>query len=256
MRSHRTTCVGWAAARLWLLAIGGAAPFLGACSSVDPAGAPSVVVAPDTVVVTLEAGSGATASRTVAVTTGGPDSLTRLDATITYREGLSSGWLVASLGSTTAPTTLRLDISVGSLAAGAHEAAVVVRSPDAADDSAVVQVVCSVTLPQCTLPVMCLSSTRLAFTAEAGSTASAQAVGVYSCGCGRVIGLQTSVTYEQRGLPEWLSVKKNTWRTPAALSVQASAALLLPGSYHGTVVVSADTASNSPQTINVVLNVR
>jgi hypothetical protein len=256
MRHCRTTCVGFPAILSRSLVIGCTAAALGGCGTGEPFAEPWVVVQPDTVMVTLEQGSGATMSRTVAVTNAGPGSLTGLDVETVYPEAQHAGWLAADLSSTTAPTTITLLASVNGLAGGAYEAAVVVRSPDAANDSAVVHVVCSVMVSQCTGPVMCLSATRLMFSAEAGTSPPAQAVGVFSCGCGRVIGLQTSVTYEEPGLPEWLSVKKNTWRTPAALSVQVSPALLASGSYHGIVVVSADTASNSPQTINVVFNVQ
>jgi hypothetical protein len=256
MCAASVTSGGWPAIPFRWRMIGCAAALLAGCSTGEPARGPWLALQPDSVMVTLEEGSGATLSRAVAVSNTGPDSLTRLEIAIVYGTGQAGDWLAAELGGTTAPTSLTLHAPTRSLAAGAYEALVLVRSPDATNDSAVVHVLCSVTLPQCTLPVMCLSATRLTFTAESGGPPPAQPVGVYSCGCGRVSGLHTSVAYEERGVAEWLSVKKNSWRAPAALSVQASPARLAPGSYNGTVIVSADTAANSPQTIHVVLNVR
>jgi hypothetical protein len=238
------------------LALGVALALLAGCASTEPASGPRLAVQPDSVTLTLPEGSGAALSRVVAVTDAGSDSLTQLELTIVYGDGQAADWLTATLAGTTTPTSLTLSAPIRPLAAGAYEARVLVRSPDAADDSAVVHVLCGVTLAQCTAPVMCLSTTRLTFTIESGGLPLAQPVGVYSCGCGRASGLHTTVTYEERGVAPWLSVKKNSWRTPAALSVQAAPAGLAAGSYNGTVIVSADTAANSPQAIHVVLNVR
>jgi hypothetical protein len=240
-------------ALLIALALGGG---LLACVETQRPAEPWIVVQPDSAMMTLPEGAGGTASAAVAVTNDGPGTLSALTDAISYGETPTTGWLTGTLSGPTAPATLMIQFSAGTLSAGSYAAAVVVRSPDAANDSAVVHVVCTVTVPQCTLPVMCLSTTRVTFTAEAGGLSVAEPVGVYSCGCGRVTGLSAGVTYEEPGQPEWLSVKKNSWRTPAALSIQAAPALLQPGSYHGVVVVSADSAANSPQTVNVVLEVR
>ena len=54
----------------------------------------------------------------------------------------------------------------------------------------------------------------------------------------------------------WLSVSPSSGATPASLSVSVNPAGLNPGTYNGTITITAPGASNSPQAVSVGLTVR
>jgi fibronectin type 3 domain-containing protein len=83
----------------------------------------------------------------IAITNGGGGSLTGLALTITYPAGSSTGWLTAELGSTTAPTSLTLTASRGSLPLGTHTATVRVTATGAAPLDVPVQYTVTGTAP-------------------------------------------------------------------------------------------------------------
>ena len=62
-------------------------------------------------------GSGVGTQTSVAITNGGGSTITGLARSIAYDSG-TPGWLTATLDATTAPTTLRLTPSVGSVVGG------------------------------------------------------------------------------------------------------------------------------------------
>jgi glucose/arabinose dehydrogenase len=74
------------------------------------------------------AGQASPAAQMVQVTNTGAGRLAGLSGTVTYGAGLPTGWLTAALSSTTAPATLTLTVSTGSLAAGTYTATVALRS--------------------------------------------------------------------------------------------------------------------------------
>jgi fibronectin type 3 domain-containing protein len=67
-------------------------------------------------------------SQVVAVSNAGAGTLSGLSVTIDYANGQRSGWLAAILSGTTAPATLRLRATTGTLAVGSYQATVSVRS--------------------------------------------------------------------------------------------------------------------------------
>jgi hypothetical protein len=93
-----------------------------------PAGIPSITLTPSAVDLSATEGGADPAAKTVQVTNGGSGSLSGLAVgTITYgAEG--SGWLAATLGGTTAPTTLALQATKGTLASGTYTATVPITS--------------------------------------------------------------------------------------------------------------------------------
>lgn len=95
----------------------------------------SVTQAPSITLSTASVPFGATiglpppSSATVAITNGGGGSLTGLSrGTITYGAGQPTGWLTASLSTTTAPSTLVLTPSITGLVAGTYTATVPISS--------------------------------------------------------------------------------------------------------------------------------
>jgi hypothetical protein len=69
------------------------------------------------------------AAQTVSVTNGGGGTVSGLSASVTYSAGQATGWLAASLSSTTAPSTLTLTVTTGLLLPGTYTATVSVTSP-------------------------------------------------------------------------------------------------------------------------------
>lgn len=68
-------------------------------------------------------------SQTVSVTNGGGGTVNGLSASVVYGSGQPTGWLAASLSSTTAPSTLTLTATTGLLLPGTYTATVSVASP-------------------------------------------------------------------------------------------------------------------------------
>ena len=64
----------------------------------------------------------------IGVTNGGTGTLSGLSAAVTYAGGQATGWLAATLDATTAPTTLRLAGTIGTLPIGTYDATVTVGS--------------------------------------------------------------------------------------------------------------------------------
>jgi hypothetical protein len=90
--------------------------------------APSIALAPTSVTFTATAGGSSPAAQTVAVSNSGGGTLSGLSVgTITYGAG-ASGWLAAGVSPTTAPATVTLTPTLGSLAAGSYTATVPVTS--------------------------------------------------------------------------------------------------------------------------------
>jgi hypothetical protein len=89
---------------------------------------PVIALSPTTVTFNGSASGSNPAAQTVSVTNGGGGTLSGVGVgTITYGAG-ASGWLAASLSTTTAPSTLTLTPSITGLAAGTYTASVPVTS--------------------------------------------------------------------------------------------------------------------------------
>jgi hypothetical protein len=101
---------------------------LAACRT-DPVGpAPEIALSPaGTITMTATAGGGNPLVQVVSISNGGDG----LSVAISYAAGQPVGWLSATLGGTTAPTSLLLQAAGGALAPGVYSATVRVSAPDA-----------------------------------------------------------------------------------------------------------------------------
>jgi hypothetical protein len=79
------------------------------------------------------------AAQTITITNTGGGTLSGLGATVQYTSG-QGGWLTASVSPTTAPATLTLQATTGSLTAGTYSARVLVTAPGATNSPAEVTV--------------------------------------------------------------------------------------------------------------------
>jgi hypothetical protein len=189
------------------------------------------------------------AAQTVSVTNTGGGTLSGLSAGISYGSG--SGWLSASLNTTTAPATLTVSANPAALSAGTYTATVAVSSGVASNSPQNVGVTFVVAPP----PTISLSPGTLAFSGVAGGTSPAgQTVAVTNTGGGTLSGLSAGISYGSGS--GWLSASLNTTTAPATLTVTASLGSLAAGTYTATVSVSSAVAANSPQNIGVTFTVR
>lgn len=119
--------------------------------------AASISLSPENVSFSATPGGASPASQTVSITNGGNGTLNSLSTSITYSNGQPTGWLNASLSGTTAPATLTLNATVGSLTAATYTATVQVSSGSATNSPRSVGV--SFTVAQ---PPACTNSAELA----------------------------------------------------------------------------------------------
>jgi hypothetical protein len=192
------------------------------------------------------------ASQGIAITNSGGATLSGLSATIGYPAGRTTGWLTASLSSTTAPANLSLQAATGSLAAGTYTATVSIASAVASNSPRTITVTFQVTQP----PSIQLSKTTVAFsTIAGGANPTAQTVDVTNSGNGALNGLSTSISYASSQPTGWLAASLGTTTAPATISISATTGTLRAGAYTATVSVASAAASNSPRTIAVTFNI-
>jgi Big-like domain-containing protein len=120
-------------------------------SSIAITPGPSIALAHTTAALAAVTG-GANTSTTIAVTNGGGGTLRGLAvAAPSYMNGQPTGWLTASLDASTAPATLTLTASPGSLAAGSYTASVSITATNADNSPQTVTVTFTLTGAAATL---------------------------------------------------------------------------------------------------------
>jgi hypothetical protein len=187
-----------------------------------------------------------TKSEDIAVTNGGGGTLSGLATSITYDRG--AGWLQARFAATTAPATLSLTVSRGSLAAGIYQALVSISAPGASTKDLLVQLTVQAAAP----PSISVSVTTRAFSATAnGANPPAQQAGIGNSGAGTLSGL----TVTANPPVSWLAVNLSSTTAPATATFQVTTGTLAAGTYSTTVNVSSAVASNSPQSVTVTFTV-
>jgi hypothetical protein len=199
------------------------------------AGGTSAEIALSTATLSYSAANGGAnpAAQTVTISNSGGGSLTGLSASVSYGSG--SGWLTAALNVTTAPATLTVQPSTGSLTAGSYTATISVSSSLAGITSQTVSVTFTVAAAP---PSIGLSSTSRSFSATAGgANPNSQTVSVTNPGGGTLSGLSASVSYSSG--TGWLNATLNVTTAPATLTVQPSTGSLTAGSYTATISVSS-----------------
>ncbi len=182
----------------------------------------------------------------VQITNGGGGSLTGLSAAVQYTNG--TGWLTATLNTTTAPATLTVQPVVAGLSAGTYNAVVRLTAPGAINSPRDI----AITLVLSTQPTILVAPTSLAFSSSGAAPAS-QVVAVTNGGGGTLSGLSSSVQYTDGN--GWLTATLNTTTAPASLTVQANPTGLAVGTYQATLRVQSALADNSPVSIPVTFTI-
>lgn len=180
--------------------------------------------------------------QTILITDGGDVPLTGLGVgTVSYSAG-ATGWLAASVTSSSAPASLLLQPNTTSLATGDYTATVPVTSTLAGVAAQSVTVTYHVA-PAPVPPVIVVNPTSLGFTAGRNAAIPAtQSIAVGSTGTGTVTGLSASVTYS--GASGWLgtpSFAGGVTTAPTTLNVQPTTTALPAGVYSATIHLSSTT---------------
>jgi len=168
-------------------------------------------------------------------------------------------WLAVSPSSGNAsassPGAITVTATPGSLAPGTYSGTVTIASA-ATGDRIVVPVTMAISTAR---QKILLSQTGLTFTAVAqGGPVLPQTIGILNAGIGSMDWTAKTTTLAGGA---WLSLSNTSGSVAQALldvsfvDVQVDASALAPGTYYGSVLVSAPGAANSPQAITVVFNV-
>jgi uncharacterized protein (TIGR03437 family) len=164
-----------------------------------------------------------------------------------------AGWLNVTQPATSAvngtPATVQVSVNGSSLAAGTYAGHIIITAT-----SGGVNAPTSVNVPvtfNVAAGTLSVTPSSLTFNAAQGSPAQSQDLTV----SGTPGALNFTVTYSTGITGNWLGVSAASGTTPATIHVTANPAGLQPGTYNGTVKIDAGSATGSPQTINVTLNV-
>jgi hypothetical protein len=195
-------------------------------------------------------------AQTVTVSNGGEGTLSGLTATVTYTAGQPGGWLEASLSANTAPSTLTLTATTGSLPAGAYSASVAIGSSGTSNSPQTLSVSFTVAPAPAGAPLIALSSSSRSFTAlQGGAAPAAQTVSITNAGEGTLSGLSTSVSYPEGQPGGWLSATLSGTTAPSTLTLAADPGSLAAGAYAATVTIASEVAGNGPETVTASLTV-
>jgi hypothetical protein len=219
----------------------------GACTTELGPPRANIQLNPATVTFQDTIGNPSPAAQTVAISTDNQDSVSGLQASITYGSG--SGWLTVQLSGTVAPATMTLASNVAGLAAGMYAATVTIVANDAANSPLTVPVTLAVAPPP---PVrIALSPSSIAFAGTFGSSAPvAQTVAITPEGIGTLTGMHAIVNYGS-GPAGWLQASLSDSTAPTTLTLTPNTGALNAGSYSATVSVVSPVAGNSPKDLPV-----
>jgi uncharacterized membrane protein len=187
-------------------------------------------------------------TQTVNVSNSGGGTLGGIAASVAYT-GPTTGWLSATLSASTGSPTLTVGSTIGTLAAGTYAATITVTASGASNSPQTVVVTFVVSAQ----PAINLSSSALTFNLVRGNAVAAQSVAVNNSGGGKLSGIVATVRYGQAPSAGWLSVTSDATSTAANLTVTPAIGALADGTYNATIDVSADNASNAPQSVAVTM---
>lgn len=219
--------------------------------SVTSTAAPAAIaLSSSTASFTANTGGALPAAQPVSVSNSGGGALTGLTASITYGAG-ASGWLGATLNSTSAPATLSVRPSTV-LAAGTYTATVSVASATASNTPQNVGVTYTVT----TAPIITVSATSASFLSQQANVDPAnQIINVSNTGGGSLTGLSTAIVYKGANTG-WLTATVagtaplNPSTTP--LTLQVTTGTIVPSTDTATVTLSSTVSGVAPKAVTVV----
>ena len=224
--------------------------------NVGSASSSQLTAAPDPINVTVASGSASVVNQQLTVTHG-PSGFNTVSFIASTSQPSGQNWLSVNPTSvqmvgTSGNVVLTVSINPQGLSSGVYDASAVVLTPVSGGTPLTIPV----NLTVGGAPTIALTPPNLTFAYQtATATPPGQTVDVTSTGT--FVGF--TVTAASAG--NWLMVNPSSGATsvtpgaPSPLTVQVNPAGLVPNIYQGTVQVASSTASNSPQTVNVTLQV-
>jgi len=184
-------------------------------------------------------------SQAVSVSNGGDGVLRELEHTVVYPPGPEQDWLSATLGSTTAPTSVQL-VPQRILPPGTHDAVLRVRSPLSVPEADSVHVK-FVVAPR---PTVLISADEIMLDAVEGSSDLIVSEVTVDEKNRRTltVGIEPGAT--------WLSTAADTIVTPAELGLIADPAGLAVGTHQGLVIVSSGGSDADTVVVNLEIRSR
>jgi hypothetical protein len=203
---------------------------------------PSLTVSPSSLSFSGTQGGPNPASQTMDITNAETSG-----GTMSWTAASNQSWLSVTPGSGNAPSTVTVSIATSGLAQGNYSGTVTITAPGATGSPKVVPVSLSVLAP--VPPSLDVSPTTLSFTGVAGgSNPAPRTLTVSNLGGG-------TINWTASANQPWLAAAPAAGTAPSSISVSVSTAGLTPGSYNGTVTVTAPGVSGSPKAIPVSLTV-
>jgi hypothetical protein len=274
-------------------------------AEVSVAQGPRIALGRSSVEAAVPAGQAQPIRVDVSVRNGGGGELSDLRAEVELEDAPDIEWLTASLGGSTAPTTLRISLRARDLVPGEHRGRVRVRSAAAGNSPQTVHVRLDVTEPDEEdsqdepeddesdeesdesepeddependesddeedeesnqgPPLVRVDPSSVELSAPAGRTDPVSAVvRVTDAGSGKGKGkgkgpgrrIDVDVRYRDGGSAGWLSTDLDNPRTPADLTLRASARDLSPGTYRAVVEVSSGGPEHGSVEVDVTFTV-
>jgi Rieske Fe-S protein len=211
----------------------------------------SIALSTRAAVFTTTVTGAAMAPQTVSVTNAGGGLLTGLQLALTYGANERSGWLAVQIDQTTAPATITLTATRGTLPAGTYSARVDVSAPGVASGTQSIAVSLLVQDPSQPAALQ-LSTFALAFSGPTGTTIPSQTVQVINAGGGSLSNLSVGVAYGSGGTG-WLSATLSQTTAPATLTVRPVITSLNLGTYTATITVSATGVPSRAITVSLTV---
>jgi hypothetical protein len=180
------------------------------------------------------AGGSNPASQNIGITnTGG--------GTLTWSAAKTQSWLTLSGVSGTAPSTLGVSISIGSLTAGTYNDTVTITPSTGSPQTVSVTLVVNPAAP-----VLNISTSSATFSGVAGgSNPASQSINITNTGGG-------TLNWTAAKTQSWLTLSAASGTAPASLGLSISTAGLTAATYHDTVTI---TGAGSAPTISVTLTI-
>jgi hypothetical protein len=212
-----------------------------------PAPVPALGVSPTSLSFTAEQGSNP-ASQALTISNTGT-------GTLTWTANEPIPWLVGSPGSGSLgagqSASMAVSVNTAGLAPGNYTGTITVTAPGATGSPRTTAVSLTVT-PPAPVPALGVSPTSLSFTAEQGSNPAGQALTISNTGTGTLAWTANEPIPWLVGSPGSGSLGAGQ---SAPITVSVNTAGLAPGSYSGTIIITAPGTTGSPRTADVSLTV-
>lgn len=207
---------------------------------------PQIGVSPKILSFSARLGGSNPASKTISIQNTG-------ESTLNYQITSNAGWLSVNPSTGTSEdgqNNHTVSVNIAGLGEGTHQGTITITDTNATNNPQTVNV--SLVISREPPPEIWISTNQLSFSAEeGGSNPSSQTFQVRNSGSGT---LDYQITWDEN----WMSVNPDSGTSGGASrthSVSTNIAGLGEGTYNGTITVSDANASNSPQIINVILQI-